>query len=69
MKTPAQTIQPKIITTKNSVSIIKEDAESLVINCDHIQYHFDKVTGYLKKVVNDNKEISFSGGPALGGST
>jgi hypothetical protein len=42
-------------------------AANVMINCDGIEYTFDTTTGFLQKVFNGKKEISFSGGPALAG--
>jgi hypothetical protein len=46
----------------------KDDEQSLALNCDGIVYQFEKATGFLQRVMNGKKEISFSGGPALAGS-
>ncbi len=52
----------------NSKEDIKEDSQSLALTWDGITYHFDKTTGFLKKVFNGKKDISLNGGPALAGS-
>ena len=52
---------------KKSLLINNETGTSLQILCDGITYEFDKLTGYLQKVIKANKEISLGGGPALAG--
>ncbi len=52
---------PSAITTK-------EDNSTLTVICDGVAYRFEKATGFLQKVVNRKKEVSFGGGPALAGS-
>ena len=46
----------------------KEEGNNLLILCDGIIYQFDKLSGYLQRVIKGDKEISLSGGPALAGS-
>lgn len=46
----------------------KDTQQNFTVLCDGIIYHFDKSTGFLQKVINGNKEISLSNGPALAGS-
>ena len=53
---------------KTAVSA-NEDAQTLALAFDGLTYYFDKTTGYLQKVNNGKKDISFSGGPALAGSS
>ncbi|MDB5250175.1 MAG: glycoside hydrolase family 2 [Segetibacter sp.] len=43
----------------------KDENNTLTISCDNISYFFDKTTGFITRVNNGKKEISFSGGPAL----
>lgn len=57
---------------KNNVSISpvatvtgKDDKNIFSLSCDGITYLFDQTTGFLNKVNNGKKDISFSGGPAL----
>jgi beta-galactosidase/beta-glucuronidase len=69
MKAPEPITKSMIASVNSGVTVVKEDAQSLTVSCDGIQYHFDKATGYLQNVMNGSKEISFSGGPALGGSS
>ena len=68
MKTPESFVKSVRYAIINSKEIIKEDSQSLALTWDGITYYFDKATGYLQKVFNGTKYISFSGGPALAGS-
>jgi hypothetical protein len=65
MHSPAQVNGSSIHFTKVSAVNKKEDASSLAISVDGITYFFDKATGYLQKVYNGKKELSFSEGPSL----
>lgn len=53
---------------KSTAPTISENSRILTIISDGISYSFDKVTGFLQKVVNGEKDISLDGGPALAGS-
>jgi len=44
-----------------------EKGDTLLIQCDHNQYFFDKRTGTIQKVVNPRSTLSLSGGPVLAG--
>ncbi|CAN5361187.1 glycoside hydrolase family 2 [soil metagenome] len=68
MKAPSPVTKYNSVSTNSAVAVIKDDAQSLVIGCDGIQYYFDKATGYLQQVMNGSKKISLHGGPALAGS-
>lgn len=68
LKTPDKIAKNAISTSKISSVSIKDDASIFTLNCDNITYQFDKQTGYLQKVLNGKKDISFNGGPALAGS-
>ena len=45
----------------------EETDTTLRVTCDGISYHFDKLTGYIQKIVKPAATISLSGGPALAG--
>ncbi|HSU50335.1 MAG TPA: glycoside hydrolase family 2 TIM barrel-domain containing protein [Segetibacter sp.] len=68
LKTAEQVLQTTVSTTKLSPVSSNDDSRFITVTCDNITYHFNKQTGYLQKVVNGKKEVSFSGGPALAGS-
>ena len=68
MKTPSPVTKSTGASTNSAITVVKDDAQSLVIGCDGIQYDFDKATGYLQQVINGSKKISLNGGPALAGS-
>ena len=46
-----------------------ETTTSLTVNCDGVQYVFDKTTGFIQKVVKPKATVSLSGGPVLAGVT
>ncbi|MBC7888241.1 MAG: glycoside hydrolase family 2 [Ferruginibacter sp.] len=68
IKPPAPLSKSITASAKNISVTVKEDAQSLAVNCDGISYNFDKATGYLKSVIQAGKKISLNGGPALAGS-
>jgi hypothetical protein len=47
--------------------LAKEEGNVLMVQLDSVTLCFDKLTGYLSKVVKAGKELSLSGGPALAG--
>lgn len=51
---------------KSAIKITETD-KLLTFKCDGISYDFDKVTGYIQKVVKPAATISLSGGPVLAG--
>jgi len=51
---------------KSAIKITETD-NILTIKCDGISYDFDKITGYIQKVVKPAATISLSGGPVLAG--
>ena len=64
---PEKIVKSTSITLKHSLIISTETSTSLKVLCDGITYEFDKLTGYLQKVIKDNKDISLGSGPALAG--
>ncbi|MDQ6812313.1 MAG: DUF4981 domain-containing protein, partial [Bacteroidota bacterium] len=68
LKTPAKLLQANRSVAKMARVSSKEDAQFLVVNVDNIAYYFDKETGFIAKVANGKKQISFSGGPSLAGN-
>jgi len=68
MKATSPVTKSTIGSTNSAVTVVKDDAQSLAISCDGIQYYFNKATGYLQQVMNGTKKISLDGGPALAGS-
>jgi hypothetical protein len=59
----------KSVTTIAATSAIttKDNDHIFSLSTDGINYNFDKATGFIQKVFNGKKELSFSGGPALAG--
>lgn len=53
-------------TVKTSIKAIETDT-LLTVKCDGINYFFNKITGYIQKVVKPKSTISLSGGPVLAG--
>jgi hypothetical protein len=65
---PPKAIAGKIPASPGKSAIkITETDKLLTIKCDGISYDFDKVTGYIQKVVKPEGAISLSGGPVLAG--
>lgn len=56
----------KVVPSKGQIITEETDAE-LVVKCGDVKYHFDKKTGYIKKVMKGATTISLSGGPVLAG--
>lgn len=69
LNTSAEIANAGLAVAKVQDPATKEDEQSLVVTCDNIAYHFDKHTGFLQKVFNGRKDVSFADGPALAGST
>jgi hypothetical protein len=61
----------KSVTTIVATSAIttKDNDHIFSLSTDGITYNFDKATGFIQKVFNGKKELSFSGGPALAGGS
>jgi len=64
---PELVFKSAVPVTKSEEVSVKNDSGALSINCDGINYRFDTSSGFLQKVLNGTKNISFSGGPALAG--
>ena len=61
-------VVPLLAGTKQKEEITTVDTDnSFQIKCDQIGYHFDKITGYLQKVVTPTNTIQLSNGPMLAG--
>ena len=69
LRHPGEILKTATVVSNNSTVSAANKNGFLVINCDNISYHFDTTTGFLQKVNNGKKEISFSNGPALAGVT
>ncbi|MDP9080220.1 MAG: glycoside hydrolase family 2 [Bacteroidota bacterium] len=67
IKSPAD-VAKKIVSSSPKATIkAEETGNTLVVKCDGIAYYFDKVTGYIQKVVKPGATISLSDGPVLAG--
>jgi hypothetical protein len=53
--------------SKNSEIAVKDAEGVFEVNSDGIIYYFDKLTGFLQKVVNPSGVVSLSNGPMLAG--
>jgi hypothetical protein len=58
---------PAGVSGAHSALKVSEDGDALMVYCDSIQYHFDKSTGFIEKVVKPSTVVSLSGGPSLAG--
>ncbi|NWJ51372.1 MAG: glycoside hydrolase family 2 [Bacteroidetes bacterium] len=65
LKTSKNIAERSMIKTSETNSELRENEDSLIIKAGKIQYHFDKKSGYLEKVINSKGNISLSGGPTL----
>ncbi len=68
LQPPSQYLHNLTNPSKKPGLTIKEDARVLIVICDGINYTFDKQTGFLQKVFNGTKPVSFGAGPSLAGS-
>lgn len=59
-------IAKKTAISKSAFSTEETD-QQLIVKCDGISYHFDKLTGYIQKVVKPSATVSLSNGPVLAG--
>lgn len=60
--------EPPGIASKHTGTVrTAEDGDALIVSCDDIQFHFDKGTGYIEKLVKPSTVVSLSGGPSLAG--
>lgn len=66
LRAPGHTVVDSAV--KGSGIATREDDRTLVVTSGDISYFFDKATGWLKKVFNGKKDISFGQGPALAGA-
>ncbi len=67
ISTPEAFMKRAIPSQVKSTIQTKETDQTLQVNCDGINYYFDKATGYIQKVVKPSATISLSGGPVLAG--
>ena len=67
LKEPKEIVPAAISSSKNATTLVRKVKDSIVVTCDNISYYFDTATGYLQKVFNGKREISFGGGPTLAG--
>ncbi|RZM26438.1 MAG: glycoside hydrolase family 2, partial [Pedobacter sp.] len=68
-KKAAASIAKKSLAASKSAITSEETDQQLTVKCDGISYHFDKMTGYIQKVVKPSATISLSNGPVLAGVT
>ncbi|RYX81632.1 glycoside hydrolase family 2 [bacterium] len=68
IKNPAASVKHAAASSRAKVQS-QDMGASLVITSDGIQYHFDKKSGFIEKVVKPQATISLSGGPVLAGVT
>jgi hypothetical protein len=64
---PAAIVKKIASSAAKSIIKTKETEQFISIKCNGISYYFDKVTGYIQKVVKPSGTISLSGGPVLAG--
>lgn len=64
---PEEIIQSLRLVTKTGSVTATQEGQSLAVICDGITYRFDTATGFLQKVFNGKKDISFGNGPSLAG--
>ena len=63
-------IAKQVVSVSSATTVISEnEAETLSVTCDGMRFYFDKTTGYLKKIFNGKKDVSFGNGPVLAGVT
>ncbi|MCW3113127.1 MAG: glycoside hydrolase family 2 [Segetibacter sp.] len=68
LKSPAKIFTGVPAVAKSGGVTTNDSQQSLTVLSDGISYYFDKSTGYLQKVFNGKKDVSFSAGPTLAGS-
>ena len=66
VNTPAKIIKEALSVKKTAAITTKDDEQSLAVTSDGVTFYFDKQTGFLQKVFNGKKDVSFNGGPVLG---
>jgi hypothetical protein len=64
---PQPPVYNKVTLPAKSVIKTEETGNWLALKCDGISYYFDKMTGYIQKVVKPTGTVSLSGGPVLAG--
>ena len=64
---PAEHAKNSLIYGKNFPFSTSETADQLIVKSTHKSFYFDKHTGYIQKVVKNDKTISLSNGPVLAG--
>ncbi|WP_214228198.1 glycoside hydrolase family 2 TIM barrel-domain containing protein [Pedobacter sp. B4-66] len=64
---PAEHAKNSLFYGKNFPYSTSETTDQLVIKSMHKSFYFDKRTGYIQKVITNDKTISLSGGPVLAG--
>jgi hypothetical protein len=64
---PAEHARNGLLHGKNSSYSTSETGDQLIVKSRDKSFYFNKRTGYIQKVVTNDKTISLSGGPVLAG--